>query len=241
MNTTQICFANSLLRNWDVISNLKILPLVSSAIKLYSIDYRKNCKIIEGPRCSPVELAKTKCGQDLKNNVIKKPYIFLELIRKPECCLELCPDPMPRFDDLYYKESDKLKRVYTRTWKACTGPLIKKKRFCSYDNLPALPYKKRDFRNKPKTACREGDCTKFHKKCTKIVLPGCKNVPCNVKCTPGRKPSNCKKKCTQYPAFSECRKPKFRKLRPVECNCLKDNALCDLYNYLRKKIKKRQR
>ncbi|GBP09735.1 hypothetical protein EVAR_72469_1 [Eumeta japonica] len=37
----------------------------------------------------------------------------------PECCVDTCPDFFPRFDELYYKTSDKLKRNYQQTWLSC--------------------------------------------------------------------------------------------------------------------------
>ncbi|XP_037951116.1 uncharacterized protein LOC119681887 [Teleopsis dalmanni] len=205
---------------------------VNSVSKRF-INYRKDCAIRIEPRCSEENIKKSKCMKDkladAKNK--KKEYPFKNLIYRPECCVDICPDPFPRFDDLYYKESDKKTRIYMRTWANCEPPPPPKKLTCRFKKT-LLPLNKRE--ELPDVACWQPCEPKGPKKCTRICLPGCKKARHPSKCFVIKKPSDCKKRCTKYPSFSECKRPPLRKGRPVECNCLKAASLCEVFNYLRK-------
>ncbi|XP_054740599.1 uncharacterized protein LOC129246089 [Anastrepha obliqua] len=187
--------------------------------------YRSKCAS-EEPRCSEKSLQEKKDKGECETN--KRPSMWLN----PECCLDPCPDIMPRFDDLYYKPSDKAKRKYTQTWNECPDIKIAPKKICCFQKVKLPPMEKRKKTDCPKTACAHitkedpRSCAKGNKRCVKIRLPCCLRARDPPKCSVNKSPANCRKICTPYPAFSECKKPKARLIRPIECTCLYVGPIC---------------
>ncbi|XP_037949944.1 uncharacterized protein LOC119680968 [Teleopsis dalmanni] len=147
-----------------------------------------------------------------------------------ECCVEKCPDMLPRFDELYFTESDKSKRKYFQTWVECPTPLKKPKVICNYERAKLPPMQKRKKSDCLDTARKQSDgcSTAGPEKCPRIRLCGCRGARIPPVCKTWPTPKNCKKRCAPFPSFSECMKDPFSKPRPVECNCLRKIALCEL-------------
>ncbi|CAD7012671.1 unnamed protein product [Ceratitis capitata] len=183
----------------------------------------------EEPKCSEKSLKEKKDRDECH----KEERVSMWL--NPECCLDVCKDVLPRFDDLYYKPSDKAKRKYTRTWNECPELRIAPRKICCFENISLPPMEKRKKSSQPKTACavpvhEEKSCSLVaNKRCVKIRLPGCNTVRDPPKCFVIKPPANCRKICTPYPAFSECMRPKPKPRRPAECNCLIVAPLCAVH------------
>ncbi|XP_037956387.1 uncharacterized protein LOC119686012 [Teleopsis dalmanni] len=223
---------------------LKKIPNVSPMIHR-CFNYRKDCGKFREPKCHPKTLKESKCAKDkAKREALAKKdalgFPYYHLIYNPICCNEICPEPFPRFDDLYYVESDKLKRKYPRTWKECLNYPEKRRPVCDWRKAKAIPYDKR-VRKPHGEPCDCGIVIEKAEKCKKIVSKGCKPVKDPPSCALARKPTDCKKICTQYPSFSECQKPPFKKARIVECDCLKSQSLCTLFRLLKNKKKYKNR
>ncbi|XP_011180823.1 uncharacterized protein LOC105211184 [Zeugodacus cucurbitae] len=77
-------------------------------------EYRSQCAWGD-PKCAEDKLKEKKDKDECDKK--DKPKTSMWLNRK--CYLGSCQDALPRFDDLYYKPSDKVKRQYTRTWNEC--------------------------------------------------------------------------------------------------------------------------
>ncbi|XP_004519606.1 uncharacterized protein LOC101452096 [Ceratitis capitata] len=159
----------------------------------------------------------------------------------PECCLDPCPDLQPRFDELYYKPSDKMKRKYTQTWVECPKIMYARKKICCYDNIIPPAFERRMHkRRKASEECKPRPTdlmpckTMSRSICPKFVLPGCTAVRDPAKCGRPRPKRSCVKICTPYPSFSECTKKKPRPPRSVECRCLDIPSMCDVFRLLKR-------
>uniref|UniRef100_A0A1A9VV48 Uncharacterized protein n=1 Tax=Glossina austeni TaxID=7395 RepID=A0A1A9VV48_GLOAU len=158
---------------------------------------------------------------------------------KPECCLDPCKDALPRFDLLYYKRTDKLKRKYQQTWAECPELLKKPKVICCFDKIKYPPMEKRKKRDRPETACNPV-CASARSACPSFTLPGCREPRKPPKCAVFRSPAKCKKKKAPYPSFSECSRKRPPPLHPIECHCLAIVPMCEVWAYYHKmrRIKK---
>ncbi|KAL9915430.1 uncharacterized protein LOC119636600 [Glossina fuscipes] len=158
---------------------------------------------------------------------------------KPECCLDPCKDALPRFDLLYYKRSDKLKRKYQQTWVECPELLKKPKVICCYDKVQYPPMEKRLKIDRPSTACSPV-CASARSSCPSFTLPNCRESRKPPKCAVFRSPMKCKKKKAPYPSFSECSRTRPPPLHPIECHCLAIVPMCEVWAYYQKmrRIKK---
>ncbi|XP_017091644.2 uncharacterized protein [Drosophila bipectinata] len=141
----------------------------------------------------------------------------------------------PRFDDIYYVESDKAKRKYWQTWVACPPINIKPKKICCYAQAKPAPVKRRKRQARPATACpqpcpehQEGSCPKIPRRCHK---EGRTPSICNK----NRAPADCVKPLTPYPSFSECKRSKLAAAPPQECNCTAVPMLCEVWAMYRKR------
>ncbi|KAH8382375.1 hypothetical protein KR009_003228, partial [Drosophila setifemur] len=201
------------------------------------------CDSKEGGSKCPKVMTKFPCGQpelqakkEKKRLVIKAPSMWLNPFCDPDDTF--CPFN-PRFDDIYYVESDKAKRKYWQTWVACPPINIKPKKICCYAQAEPAPIKRRKPSAKPSTACPQpcsvpddGDCPKLARRCYKQGrLP--------PSCLKERSPLNCVKPLTPYPSYSECDHPRPRDLHPTECFCLTKPMICEMWAmYRRKALKK---
>ncbi|CAD7012672.1 uncharacterized protein LOC101448592 [Ceratitis capitata] len=179
---------------------------------------RPNCLLLE-PRC----------GIEKMRNVTCKPREFPPDFNFDECCPP-CRDVLPRFDDLYYKPSDKDTRKYQQTWSECPRLLITPRLICCTEETDVPLLEKRVFKRRDEDmfelyAARLCRNTK-EGRCAKLSWPGCRMGRVPPKCFVIKPMSDCKKRCTPYPSYSECLRDPARQLRPVECNCLKVGPLC---------------
>ncbi|XP_067619954.1 uncharacterized protein [Eurosta solidaginis] len=185
------------------------------------------------------DCANAKDGSEPKEKKEEKKSMW----SNPECCLDPCPDVLPRLDDLYYKPSDKLKRKYTQTWVECPKVKYARKKVCCLQNIIKPPFKKRMRR---RTKGKDGECipgktdlmpckqAQPRSKCPRFILPGCNPARNPPKCKRQRYKVDCRKVCTPYPSFSECVKKKARRLRPIECRCLDIPSLCEVLQEMRR-------
>ncbi|XP_036333616.1 uncharacterized protein LOC118744595 [Rhagoletis pomonella] len=174
---------------------------------------RPHCLYLE-PRCSKDKMKKVTC----KKREFPLDFNF------DECC-KGCKDVLPRFDDLYYKPSDKSERKYQQTWSECPDIFIVPMKLCCTEYYAVSKMEKRKHKKLEVDQledivvrlCRN----KLSARCSKISWPGCKAVRDPPKCTATKKSSGCSKICTPYPSYSECEKKSPKFLRPAECKCLK--------------------
>lgn len=179
--------------------------------------------------------AKIKYGKHEKK---KEPFKSMWL-DSPCCKLPECPNMIERLDEKNWSHSDKLTRKYQRTWPDCPEFKLVSKKICDFEEYKMPQMEKRKPKDRPKTAqplASEEDCepkkiTKI--KCVRITLPGCKACRSPPKCVPSKKKSDCQKVCTPSPSFSECQRPKLRKRRPRECDCLDQVPMCKVFAYMR--------
>ena len=238
-----------------IVKSDKILSSIAKVLKLPNFfnpqvcttranSGRTSCSKTEGPRCSESNLKQTGCYEKTKKGKKKEDESpFKSMWFNPACCMEVCKDVLPRFDELYYKISDKAKREYPQTWVECPERKIVPKVMCSFDKLIYPPMKKRAKKPTSKVAkCPQGkDDNKLacylekNKNCMKQLSPGCRPARDPPTCSIGRKVKKCKKVCTPYPSFSECSKPGVKKLREVECYCLGTVPNCELFAYLKQR------
>ncbi|XP_037892133.1 uncharacterized protein LOC119639034 [Glossina fuscipes] len=163
----------------------------------------------------------------------------------PECCGNICRQMPIRFDELYYKMSNKRTRKYPQTW--VTPPKLRIKLAEIYPPLcRASPVPKRIRRPRKKiTPCRAADYSGGDlMPCLLMPKPLCKLMVCEVNKKPkkcGRnafliKPPKGKKQPTPYPCFSECKRVKPRPLRPIECKCLDKPSMCEAWERFRAQL-----
>ncbi|XP_011191219.1 uncharacterized protein LOC105217756 [Zeugodacus cucurbitae] len=185
----------------------------------------------------------SKDGTRLKKSMKKPKTMWFN----PECCLDPCPDIQPRFDDLYYKASDKAKRKYTQTWVECPKMRIARKKICCADNIIPPTFQRRSHKRKTaEEECKPQPtnllpCKSYPKrKCPRFILPGCKPARDPAKCGKPRPKTDCKKICTPYPSFSECTRKRKGPPRPIECHCLDIPMMCEVWIEFRRTIGKKK-
>lgn len=199
---------------------------------------RENCADpCDFPPCSPEAIAKTECMKKrLERKEKKQPLTVYEVYwNRPECCANECIDSYPRFDDMYYRESDKEKRIYTQTWAECPELIIAPKPICCSEKIKLPPLCKRAPKDKPKTACApQMSCEPDPASpCPKITMPCCRPArqePCKI----AKTPKDCKKFNAPSPAFSECRKGPIRPMKITECWCLAVPSMCQVWEEWRR-------
>ncbi|XP_037950004.1 uncharacterized protein LOC119681148 [Teleopsis dalmanni] len=162
---------------------------------------------------------------------------FKSMWENPPCCIRVCILPK-RFDELYYMPKTKAERRYTQTWRECPREIKPFKRCEVVYQCEDIIL--RDPLCKPMTA-KPKDMEKFmasrNFKCPKMKLTECRPARNPPRCQKTRSPTDCKKVNCPVKSFSECLKPPFKKLRPVECQCLRASS-CDAHNYFIQKNKK---
>lgn len=223
-------FGNQLLQGLKSTAFSECLTRTMSSQKQHP-GYRSHCASND-PKCDEKKLKEKKDSGKCDKKEKQSTSMWLN----PECCLDICKDVLPRFDDLYYKPSDKAKRKYTRTWNECPDLKIAPRKICCFENISLPPIERRKLGDRTKVACPAvspeeiAKCTlKSKALCIKIRLPRCGMVRDPPKCFAIKKSSKCRKICTPYPAFSECKRPKQKPRPPVECNCLVVGPLCGLH------------
>lgn len=229
------------------------------------------CGRTDWPKCSepdvkPPEHLKCCCDKNLSRPPCDK---IAKKKRKHEeeqpfksmwetCGIEqTCPAVVARLDNTQYEPSNKIKRIYTQTWKTCE-PMIRNRKVCCFNEMCMLPPAEKRAKNKcPKTAMEqdseqlkidynvlkkclenvtENPNTKKINKCRKIVMPCCRKVAKNLKCHLNRMQSKCLKECCPHPSFSECDHPHLKRGPPVECRCSHFVNQCDSNRFaIRKK------
>ncbi|XP_023161852.1 uncharacterized protein LOC111593369 [Drosophila hydei] len=207
-----------------------------------------------GDKCAGGKIKKSKkpspCGTP-EGQLKKKPKVNEKKItRQPSVWLNPfcdqddshCPYN-PRFDDIYYIESDKANRKYWQTWVACPPVAIKPKKICCFKDIKAAPLRRRTSK-KPKTACPQParcdkrlnlDCPRVKRRCHRAG-----RIPPD--CTPFKRPLDCTKPLTPYPAFSECKRIKPGALPLSECICWQKPMLCEAWaEWRRRSMRKTMR
>ncbi|XP_030572081.1 uncharacterized protein LOC115770798 [Drosophila novamexicana] len=190
--------------------------------------------------CGKPELMLTPPPKVNEKRIAKQPSIWLN----PFCDEEAVYCPFnPRFDDIYYVESDKANRKYWQTWVSCPPVQLKKKKICCFEKAKAAPLRRRKNR-KPKTACPQPencdfaeslDCPRFKRRCHRAgrIPPDCLKT---------KRPLICTKPLTPYPAFSECVRMKPNALPLSECICWKKPMLCEAWaEWRRRSMRKTMR
>ncbi|EDV34013.1 uncharacterized protein Dana_GF20746 [Drosophila ananassae] len=226
-----------------MVFNIKIVGgLLSSTFKSQGIlkisnRFGSGCAKKGGKDRCPKVNKNYPCGRPEAEPEIKKSKqkALKSMWLNPFCDPEdtYCPFN-PRFDDIYYVESDKAKRKYWQTWVACPPINIKPKKICCYAQAKPAPVKRRKRAARPTTACPQpcpdpqpGSCPKIPRRCHREG-----RVP--SKCHKNRAPADCVKPLTPYPSYSECKKRKLDPLHPKECACTVVPMLCEVWAMYRK-------
>ncbi|ALC47289.1 CG33340 [Drosophila busckii] len=171
-------------------------------------------------------------GSGKETKLPKPPSIWLN----PFCDEDAVYCPFnPRFDDIYYVESDKAKRKYWQTWVSCPPLKMKKKKICCFQKLKHPPMRKRKI--KPVTACPQPvDCANERDlKCKKLKRRCHRAGRMPPDCIPTKRPLDCTKPLTPYPSFSECTRMKPGALPLSECICWRTPMLCEAWAEWRKR------
>lgn len=228
--------------NRTALSNLAKLPILPvlrmKSKKSGKCDGAKIKKPKPSPCGDPESMLRKKPKVNEKKQP-KEPSIWLNPFcdeDEPHCPFN------PRFDDIYYVESDKAKRKYWQTWVACPPLAIKPKKICCFKDVKAAPLRRRTT-PKPKTACPQPptcdkmplDCPRFKRRCHRAgrIPPDCTKI---------RRPLNCSKPLTPYPAFSECTRIKPGALPLSECICWQKPMLCEAWaEWRRRSLRKTAR
>ncbi|XP_002063721.2 uncharacterized protein LOC6640780 [Drosophila willistoni] len=154
-----------------------------------------------------------------------------------------CTDLLPRFDDIYYKPSEKC-RCYQRTWIECPNIRLRMKKVCCLDGIEPPEVLYRYKARCPKVACeldyermrricqhiRDPEC-----RCEKTHWPCCKAARCPPRCVQTKHPSNCRKLRAPHPSFSEIKKRWERPKRLKECHCRQHISQCEAIAYKRRR------
>ncbi|SPP83317.1 uncharacterized protein LOC117585536 [Drosophila guanche] len=214
----------------DLLLPQRLLRAMGQCMRLSSSF--KGCQEDLDSRCKKTG-TRSPCGQPKLQRKKPKPkpkQKFKSMWLNPFCDAHEPHCPFnPRFDDIYYVESDKAKRRYWQTWTSCPPMKLKEKKICCFERARGPPMKRRKHR-KPKTACEPPscpdpdslDCPKFKRRCHKKgrIPPSCIVYP---------SPSDCRKPLTPYPSFSECRRLKPGALPLSECGCCKTPMMCEAW------------
>ncbi|XP_016944485.1 uncharacterized protein [Drosophila suzukii] len=203
------------------------------------VRFASGCEKGEGENRCPKVLTKFPCGKpDIQAPPKKKPKMVqsVSMWLNPFCDPDDTTCPFnPRFDDIYYVESDKAKRKYWQTWVACPPIQIKPKKICCFAKAKPAPIKRRKPSAKPSTACpqpcpdkTEEDCPRLARRCHRDGRrpPSCKRE---------RGPLPCVKPRTPYPSFSECQRLRPGALPLKECTCLVKPMLCEVWAEFRRR------
>ncbi|XP_067633504.1 uncharacterized protein [Eurosta solidaginis] len=172
------------------------------------------------------------CGITRKPSDDCKPKIEITEEWK-KCCMTECQWQHPRFDDLYYKPSDKLNRTYKQTWVECGDIHMYPARICCYEKQK-YPLPERRKPPKPVALCNNIKYCKLQmlcrnrleSKCAKLTWAGCRKVRDPPKCGLERAHCGIRPK-TPYPSFSECRKDIRRIKKTKQCDCLAIALACN--------------
>ncbi|XP_055919171.1 uncharacterized protein LOC129951169 [Eupeodes corollae] len=200
-------------------------------------------------KCPKGKTTNTPCDDNRHKLPPRKPIKkeeFTSMWETPKCEPSAATCPAVRFDSMYYKPSDKAKRVYQQTWVECPARLVKPVVKCEFPKGKYPPLERRPKGARPDTAkcmdtspdaqsCSKQKDLKLNKNCLKIKLPGCRSVRADIKCKLVREPANCPDNSTPYPSFSECTHPKIRPKRKGECDCMKIRSMCEVWTVLREK------
>lgn len=224
---------NTLLRR-NVLSHVNKQLQVATVARYKSkkcgqIEQKNNCKRrFDSSPCGRPESMMVKKSKINEAKMTKPPSMWLN----PFCDEDApyCPFN-PRFDDIYYVESDKAKRKYWQTWVSCPPMKIKKKKICCFEKIKSAPPRRRTHR-KPKTACPQltVDCkiAKAHA-CPRVKRRCHRAGRIPPYCVPTKRPLICTKPLTPYPAFSECVRMKPNALPLSECICWRKPMICEAW------------
>lgn len=183
----------------------------------------KKCAPYEEPLCSKERLASLPPCKDKVRRIEAKQQLppNKSMWEDPECCRDSCPDYFPRYDELYYKTSDKVKREYQQTWVSCPELQRREKIVCHYDEPKLPPMERRVLKPRRVSACPIGGnriCKSIASTaCPTIKSCGCPRVRAPPKCKNEKEPSNCQKECAPYPSYSECLHDDPNAMKPFEC------------------------
>lgn len=207
--------------------------------KQVPINPRTYCPKVIEPRCDPKD--KDMC-KDKELKLADKVFTTKPF---PECCGNICRDMPIRFDELYYKMSNKRTRKYPQTW--ATTPELRIELCEIYPPLcraDPIPRRMRRPRKKPASQHRADYSAGDLMPCDLMPKPLSNLVVCEV----NKKPKKCgrnalftrspkgKKQPTPYPCFSECKRVRPRPLRPIECKCLDKPAMCEAWERFRTQL-----
>uniref|UniRef100_A0A1A9VTE4 Uncharacterized protein n=1 Tax=Glossina austeni TaxID=7395 RepID=A0A1A9VTE4_GLOAU len=215
-------------------TNLVSLRSASHFYKQVPINTRKcGPKVIE-PMCDPKD--KNMC----KDKELKLADRISIAEPKSSMGEFICRDMPIRFDELYYKMSNKRTRKYPQTWVTPPELRIKLAEIClplGQADPDPMPTRNRRTRKKLMSSCHGMDYSAGDlMPCKLMPKPLCKLSRKPRKC--GRnalfiRPPKCKKQPTPYPCFSECKRVRPRSLRPIECKCLDKPAMCEAWERFR--------
>ncbi|XP_030388208.1 uncharacterized protein LOC115634538 [Scaptodrosophila lebanonensis] len=169
----------------------------------------------------------------------KKPYVPFRSMWEPPCRPNTqphCPELLPRFDDLYYKTSDKC-RSFQRTWNECPAVHTRLRKVCCLDAIrpPEVIYRWES--GCPSTACEQDKerlkhiCNWQRKDsvCQRILARCCDLGRCPPSCKPKRRITQCSKLKAPFPAYSETNKRWQRPLQDKECTCHRYRFQCEVF------------
>lgn len=141
-----------------------------------------------------------------------------------------CNNLLPRFDEIYYKPSDK-RRPFQRTWGECPPVARKVKTVCCMDAIIPPEVQKR-IRNPCPPKCSldyrgmQQICDRVlaKKGCDKIHWPCCSDARCPPLCDTNRKLDTCKRMPTPYRCYSD----RIHAVLKIRNECQRSGAsLCD--------------
>lgn len=191
------------------------------------------CTDSMSPRC-PDRINDKECSKIKRTSDTAPKAPSYTMWFQPECCRDMC-HRIPRYDDMYWKESDKNRRQYMQTWVDCPNFIIAPK-ICKKEVIDFPPMEKRSRKEIKKiTECDlKPQCVNMAVPCPKFKLDNCHTTNTSYRCLRARVPTICKKYCTPYPAYSECRRKILRYVDPTQCRCLATPSNCAMNDALNK-------